>query len=148
MFLRESNPLRPAPIRNRDNAFFWDGAIQQELRIQRCNNCGQMQHPPGPMCPGCLGTDMGYTIASGQGQLYSWIIPRYPAVPMFEEGFIVALVNLKEGVRVLSNLCGIEPEEITSGMEVDVFFADTQEQGKVPQFRPRRTESHPSSKPC
>ncbi|WP_238947033.1 Zn-ribbon domain-containing OB-fold protein [Seongchinamella unica] len=91
---------------------------------------------------------MGYTIASGQGQLYSWIIPRYPAVPMFEEGFIVALVNLKEGVRVLSNLCGIEPEEITSGMEVDVFFADTQEQGKVPQFRPRRTESHPSSKPC
>ena len=131
-------PLRPAPNRNRDNAFFWDGANTQELRIQSCQACGHLQHPPMPMCPQCHGTDMGFTCVSGKGELYSWIIPRYPNHPAFEEGLIVALVNLDEGVRILSNLCEVEPEDIEQGMAVELFFADTEGDQKVPQFRPAR----------
>lgn len=134
--MSDDKQLRPAPIRKRDNAFFWDGARQEELRVQQCNSCGHLQHPPGPMCPQCLGVDMGYGVLSGKGKVYSWIIPRYPQVPMFEEGLIVALVNMDEGVRLLSNLCGIAPHDIVADMEVEAFFVDAQDGEKIPQFRP------------
>lgn len=130
--------LRPAPMRKRDNDFFWDGAKAQELRIQECNNCKQLQHPPVPMCPNCLTTDRGYRVVSGKGKVYSWIAPRYPATPNFEEGFIVALINLDEGVRIISNLCEVELDDIYTDMEVELFFVDAAEAEKVPQFRPEQ----------
>ncbi|TXS95835.1 nucleic acid-binding protein [Parahaliea maris] len=129
-------PLRPAPIRKRDNLFFWDGAKLEELRIQKCNCCGKLQHPPGPMCPQCLETDMGYQVCVGRGRVYSWIIPRYPELPMFSSDLVVALIELEEGVRILSNICDVAHEDIRQGMEVELFFAATQDDGKVPQFRP------------
>ena len=128
--------LRPAPIRKRDNNFFWDGAILEELRIQKCNCCGELHHPPGPMCPECLETDMSYEVSQGRGKVYSWIIPRYPELPMFGSNLIVALIDMEEGVRILSNLCDVSIEAIHQGMEVELFFAETQGGGKVPQFRP------------
>lgn len=134
----DSPTLRPAPIRKRDNTFFWDGTRVEELRIQQCQRCDHLQHPPGPMCSCCQGTDMGHAVVSGKGTVYSWIVPRYPEIPLFEPGLIVALIDLEEGVRLLSNLCEVSLEDVHSGMQVELFFAQTQGEDKVPQFRPAR----------
>jgi uncharacterized OB-fold protein len=79
---------------------------------------------------------MDYAVVSGKGKVYSWIVPRYPEMPMFEEGLIVALIDLEEGVRLVSNLCEVTQEDIHSGMAVELFFAQTDSEDKVPQFRP------------
>ena len=129
---------RPAPTVSRDAAFFWEGAKQSELRIQSCNACGELHHPPRPMCNACLATDMGYQVMSGRGTVYSWIKPVHPPLPMFDEGFIVTLVDLEEGPRLMSNLCEIEFEDVRKGMAVEVFFVPAQDGFMLPQFRPVR----------
>ena len=131
-------PTRPAPAISRDSAFFWEGANEEELRIQQCNACKALHHPPRPMCNECLAIDMGYAIMSGKGKVYSWIKPVHPPMPMFEPGYVVALVNLEEGPRLMSNICEIPFEDITSEMPVEVFFVPAQGGQKVPQFRPAR----------
>jgi uncharacterized OB-fold protein len=122
----------------RDSLFFWEGAKQDELRIQQCNACKALHHPPRPMCNECLATDMGHRVMSGRGKVYSWIKPVHPPMPMFEAGYVVALVNLEEGPRLMSNICEIPSEDITNEMPVEVFFVPVQGGYKVPQFRPAR----------
>ena len=131
-------PTRPAPAMTRDSLFFWEGAKQDELRIQQCNACKALHHPPRPMCNECLATDMGHRVMSGRGKVYSWIKPVHPPMPMFEAGYVVALVNLEEGPRLMSNICEIPFEDITNEMPVEVFFVPVQGGYKVPQFRPAR----------
>lgn len=134
--MSENEPKRPAPSIRRDSIFFWEGAKQEELRIQQCNGCGTLHHPPRPMCNECLATDMGHRVVSGRGVVYSWIKPVHPPMPMFDEGMVVALVNLDEGPRIMSNIREIEFADITQGMPVEVFFERVQGGHKVPQFRP------------
>ena len=131
-------PTRPAPTVRRDAVFFWEGAKRDELRIQRCNACGTLHHPPRPMCNACHATDMGHRVMSGRGKVYSWIKPVYPPMPMFDEGLVVALVNLDEGPRIMSNIREIAFEDITRDMPVEVFFEPVKDGFKVPQFRPVR----------
>ena len=110
-----TSSLRPAPTVTRDSEFFWEAAKQQRLCVQKCNACGALQHPPRPMCPSCHAVDMGSQDLSGRGSVYSWTVPRYPPLPMFDEGLIVALIDLDEGVRLLSNIHGIAHEAIVQG---------------------------------
>lgn len=136
--MSEQEPTRPAPTVRRDAIFFWEGAKQEELRIQQCNACGVLHHPPRPMCNECHALDMGYRVMSGRGRVYSWIQPVHPPLPMFDEDLVVALVNLDEGPRIMSNIKGIAFEDITADMPVEVFFEPAQDGFKVPQFRPVR----------
>lgn len=129
-------PLRPAPNVDRDNAFFWEGARMGELRVQECRPCGRLHHPPVPMCPDCLATDMGHRVVSGRATVYSFIKPVYPPLPMFGEDLIVALVDLEEGPRLITNLRGVALEDVTPGMPVEVDFEDAADDHRVPVFRP------------
>ena len=61
-----------------DNRFFWEGVAQRELRIQRCNACQRLQHPPGPMCSGCHGLDLGFVRSQGRGSVYSFVVRAPP----------------------------------------------------------------------
>ena len=98
---------RPKPAVTHDNRFFWEGVAQRELRIQRCNACGRLQHPPGPMCPACHGLDLGYAALAGTRDpstaSSSRIIRRFR--PSRCPNLIV-LVELEEGTRIVSNLVG------------------------------------------
>ena len=84
-----------------DNSFFWAGTAAGELRIQRCASCGALRHPPGPMCPAC-GTpgDGGYVVAAGTGEVFSYVVHHHPPVPGKTAPFVVALVQLPEGVQI------------------------------------------------
>ncbi len=117
---KKDSGTRPAPPIGRDNAFFWEGVEAGELRIQKCNGCGVLRHPPGPMCDRCGSTDQGYVVASGRGVVYSHVTHHYPPLPGVELPHVVLLVELEEGVRVVSELAS--PAAVHVGMPVEVRF--------------------------
>lgn len=123
-------PPRPEP----DDAYFWDGVAEHQLLLQRCADCGELRHPPGPMCGNCHSTEWDTQPATGRAQLHAWIQSQHPtqrdAAPR-----VVALVDLEEGVRFLSNLSGAELPDIANGMAVELFFAEV-DGVLLPQFRP------------
>ena len=125
------------PVTDDDNRFFWRGVEEGRLLVQRCSACGELRHPPGPMCPSCLSLDWEAEEVSGRGAVYSWVVSHHPTEPDAEPR-VVVLVDLEEGVRLVANLQGLAWAEVTNDLPVEVFFAPVA--GVVlPQFRPRAT---------
>ena len=108
--------LRPAV--NRDTAFFWEGTRAGELRIQRCEDCGALRHPPGPLCTGCGSTRRGHVVADGHGTVYSFVVHHHPPVPGKRLPLVVLLVELDEGVRMLGELHDVDPADVAIGRRV------------------------------
>src|SRR5437667_2502624 len=127
---------RPRPVVNDDNAFFWEGVERGELLIQRCSSCGRLRHPPRPMCPHCQSLEWDTVVASGRGTVYSFVVPHHPQVPAFEYPYVVALVELEEGTRLVSNVIDVDPADVTVGMPVEVSFVAVDDELTLPLFRP------------
>ncbi|NIB38011.1 hypothetical protein HBA55_00360 [Pseudomaricurvus alkylphenolicus] len=127
---------RPDPMYTAESAFFWEAAERGELMAQQCQGCQQYLHPPRPMCPECLSMDLQPTQLSGRGKVYSVCSPQYPQIPAFDYPLLTALIDLEEGIRLLSNLVDVELESVQPGMPVEVCFAATVGGRAVPQFRP------------
>ena len=127
---------RPRPGRSRDNDFFWEGVEARELRIQRCAGCGKLRHPPGPMCPSCHSLEWDFVRASGRGRLFSYVVAHHPPIPPFEYPNLIALVELEEGTRLVSNLVGVAPGKAAIGMPVEVTFTQVDPELVLPLFRP------------
>jgi uncharacterized OB-fold protein len=123
------------PQTNRDTEFFWEGTKQDELRIQRCNACGALRHPPGPSCPACHAVDRSYVVSSGRGTVFSYVVHRHPPVPGRELPILIALVDLEEGTRLLAELVDCEPEDVEVGMPVEVGFHQVDDDLTLPVWR-------------
>ena len=127
---------RPAPAIGRDNAFFWEGVEAGELRIGTCNACGQLHHPPQPICRSCGKADMGFTVSTGKGVVYSHVTHHYPKLPGVETPHTVILVELEEGVRLVSEWAkGFEPETTYVGQCVEVAFTPVPGGALRPTFK-------------
>ncbi|MFD0682915.1 OB-fold domain-containing protein [Actinomadura fibrosa] len=127
-------PLRPAI--GPDTAFFWDGVQAGELRIQRCADCGTLRHPPGPMCPSCHSLNRDHVVASGNGEVYSYVVHHHPPVPGRTPPYVVAVVELEEGVRIVGNVNGCAPEDVRIGMPVRLAFERMDDDLTLPQWIP------------
>jgi hypothetical protein len=127
---------RPAPIVTEDSAAFWDAADQGRLVAQRCAACGRLRHPPRPMCPECNSLDVEVVELSGRGVVYSYALLHHPQHPAFEYPVLAVLVDLDEGIRIVSNLVGVEPDDVSIGIPVRVEFVATDGEHHVPVFRP------------
>jgi hypothetical protein len=125
------------PARSRDTEYFWAGLAAGELRIWRCGRCGLLRHPPGPMCPRCRATEPEYQVSAGLGEVYSYVVHHHPPVPGRTPPFVVALVELAEGVRMLGELYGIEPERAEVGLPVRIDFDRVDNELTLPAWRPR-----------
>ena len=126
--------LRPRPAITRDNEFFWRGVQDGKLLIQRCS-CGRLRHPPGPMCPVCHSLEWDPVEASGRGTVYSFVVAHHPPIPPFEYPNVIALVELAEGTRIVSNLRDVEPGEVEVGMPVRADFVELEEGRNFLQFK-------------
>ncbi|TWP54137.1 DNA-binding protein [Lentzea tibetensis] len=135
----EAKPVVSTPVIkpaiNRDTEYFWEGTRAGELRIQRCGGCGLLRHPPGPMCPECGATKPKYLVSEGRGEVYSYVVHHHPRVPGKEVPFVVALVELEEGVRMLGELTGAA--EVRVGLPVEVVFTKVDDELTMPSWRPR-----------
>jgi uncharacterized protein len=129
-------PTRLKPVVTLDIKFFWDGCAREELLAERCTGCRKFRFPPRPMCPHCHSLEREHVKLSGRGSVYSWIRPQHPRPVGFDEPPIVALVQLEEGFRIVSNLYGVDFDKVRAGMPVEAFFVPTVGNRKVPVFRP------------
>lgn len=126
---------RIAPASTPDTEFFWNGLRENKLLIQRCGGCRQLRHPPRPMCPHCRSLEWEAIESSGRGTVYSYVVPHEPKFPFFEYPFVVVLVELEEGVRLVSNLTGIDPSEVTPGLPIEVYYQSFDDGLVLHQFR-------------
>ena len=136
------------PMVNRDSQFFWDGTRERELRIQRCNACGVLRHPPGPACPACGAFDRGYVVAGGEGTVFSYVIHRHPPVPGKELPIVLALIDLDDpplaegsvpaggapSVRMVGEVAGVDEVAIGDRLKVDWNIID--DELTLPIWRP------------
>lgn len=127
---------KPVPTIYPETQFYWDGAKEGKLLLNRCIACDTPYFPPRPFCPACGSRDVDVIEASGRGRLYSYVISHLPA-PGYEPPYVVAVVELEEGVRMVSNILDIpaDPDALELDMALEVAF---EERGAVtvPQFRP------------
>ncbi|MFD7064107.1 bifunctional MaoC family dehydratase N-terminal/OB-fold nucleic acid binding domain-containing protein [Streptomyces sp. NPDC059906] len=133
--------LRPRPAINRDNAFFFDGAKEHRLLIQRCAACSVLRHPPGPCCPECNSLEWDTVEASGRGHVYSYVVNHHPRHPAFDFPLLVAVVELAEGTRLITNLTGVAPDDVEIDMPVVLDWLDADPDLTLPVFRPAPTEA-------
>lgn len=130
---------KPVPAPDVESARFWRGCRDGTLLIQRCGGCGRPRFPPSGMCPHCRSTAHDWMAASGRGTVFSWIVVVHPVpkeVYRDDVPYVVALVELEEGVRMPTNIIGCDPQAITADMAVEVVFDQVADDLVLPRFRP------------
>lgn len=128
---------RPVPGISEETKPFWEALKAGRLTIQRCRACDHRQHYPRPFCLSCLSEDLEYVPASGEGRIYSYTWNHRPADPYFADKvpYAVALVELPEGVRLLTNLLDSPPEAVRIGAAVELVVTRVNEEISLPLFR-------------
>ncbi|MGE0152033.1 MAG: Zn-ribbon domain-containing OB-fold protein [Reyranellaceae bacterium] len=127
---------RPDPL----TAPYWEGARQGRLLIQRCLSCGQRWHPPAPFCPACQSDRYAWEAVSGRGTVFSFTVVHHAAhvAVAGKVPYLVALVELEEGVRLVANIRNCPMQDVSIGMKVGVAFEPLTPEITLPQFQPRR----------
>ena len=130
---------KPLPVPSELSAPFWEACRRHELVIQRCQNCKALRFPPAILCPECLSEATEWQKVSGRGKIFSFVVFHRVYHPAFEADipYTVALVELEEGPRLISNIVGCRPEQVTCDMPVEVVFEDATPKVTLPKFRPR-----------
>lgn len=131
---------RPLPEPTPETQHFWDGCREGELRLQRCNACSTSYFPPRGFCPNCGSRDVSVYTASGKATLYSYIINHRPRPDFGEDPHSIAVVELEEGPRMMTNIvdCPQTPEALQLDMPLEVTFEQASETISLPKFRPAK----------
>jgi uncharacterized OB-fold protein len=127
---------RPLPHATEISQPFWDGCRRQELLIQQCRACGRHVFIPQAFCPHCLATGLDWIRAAGTGSVVTFTVVWRPQTPAFEVPYVIAVVQLDEGVDLLTNLTDVTPEQVAIGMRVEVRFVDVAPEATLPFFAP------------
>jgi uncharacterized protein len=119
------------------NAHFWQGGADGFLRVLRCQSCGTYLHPPSPACWSCRSMEVAPEALSGRGVVYAYTVNHYRWLPDMEPPYVVAEVDLveQEGLRLMTNIVECPLDEVRTGMEVQVVFAQ-HDDVYIPLFRP------------
>lgn len=130
---------RPLPEINEVSKVFWEAAKNHKLMFQRCEKCGKNIFYPKNICPDCFSSNLEWIESSGKGTIYSHTTCYSNVAPGFESEapYIVAVVDLEEDVRILTNIVGCDPEGVKCDMPVEVTFEKISSEISLPKFRPR-----------
>jgi len=134
-----AEPARARPKPTPETRHFWEGTRLNELRLQRCDACAHVYFPPRPFCSACGGRKVSVFKASGRGKLYSYVIHHRP-VPGFTPPYSIAVVELEEGPRMMTNIVGCPqtPEALELDMKLEVSFQKLDDEITLPLFRPAK----------
>ncbi len=133
-----SETTKPVPVPNEDTQVYWNGCRDHRLLLQRCRACGRHRFYPRMLCLHCSSTDTEWVEASGRGHVYTYsVIHRAPS-PAFKTDtpYVLAIVELEEGVRMMTNICGCSPSDVHIGMPVRVVFEPMTAEIILPKFVP------------
>ena len=129
---------KPLPIPSEDTAYFWERCRTGELCLQRCRDCGRAQFYPGAVCRGCLSAALEWVRAGGRGEVYSYTVVHRAPTADFQADvpYVVAVIELAEGVRLVSQVVGCPAGQVRIGMPVEVVFERASDEIMLPKFRP------------
>jgi uncharacterized OB-fold protein len=133
------NVAKPVPRPAPESKPFWAAAARHRLEVQYCSACSKPWFPPSLYCPHCLSAEHAWREVSGRGSVFSFVIFDRVYHPAFagDVPYAVALVELEEGPRMITNILGIPPEDVRCDMPVEVVFKTVSDELSIPCFRPR-----------
>ena len=133
---------KPIPLKTEDNHPYWDAADKHELALQKCNDCGQYAHPPGPSCAKCGSQNVSWEKLGKDvsAKLYTYVISYRPFLPGFQHDLplIIAQAQLDQApeVKIMCNLLECDAKNIYIGMPVKMTWQDITEDRALPQWVP------------
>lgn len=130
-------PTLPLPVANADSLPYWNAAREKRLLIRKCNACGQLHFMPRYLCPTCWSDQLEWVQAKGTGSIHSFTVIRRAPLNCFASRvpYVVALIDLDEGPRMVANVQGDDALSVQIGDRVEVIFEDRGEGAMVPQFK-------------
>ena len=137
--MSEKRYTKPLPRIDEESRGFWEALARHELYFQRCRACGTKRFYPRALCTECLSPATEWVRASGGGTVYTFTVTHQNQAPGFREElpYVLAVVELEEGVRMMTNIVGCAPETVRIGMPVEVLFDDVTPDVTLAKFRPR-----------
>ena len=130
----------PLGVPGPDEAPFWAACQSRELRIQRCSACGLHRHPPGPICSRCRSEATEWRLVPGTGSVFTYTIVQHAAHPALKQAvpYNVSIVLLDDAdtVRLISNVVGVAPEQMSIGLRVKIVWEEAAEGRILPRFAP------------
>ena len=129
---------KPLPQPNADTKPFWDGCREHQLRFQKCQSCHHVRWPPSLICPMCYSYDTEWIVANGKGRVYTFAIYHQAYHKAFANDlpYVTAIIELEEGLHLLSNIVDCSPEKVRCDMPVAVIWDDISDEFSLPRFRP------------
>lgn len=129
---------KPIPVIQPWSEGFWKGTKEHKLLIQECNECKVKIFYPRKACPKCWSSDLGWTEARGKAKVYTYTIMKDMVEAKFQPDlpYVLAIVQLEEGVNMMTRIVECDPEEVTFDMDVEVVFKDITDECSLPLFRP------------
>ena len=129
---------KPLPRVDEESRGYWEALARHELYFQRCRSCATKRFPPRAVCPVCLSSSTEWVRASGKGTVYSFTVTHQNQAPGFRESlpYVLAVVELAEGPRMMTNVVGCAPDEVRVGMAVEVEYEDVTAEITLAKFKP------------
>jgi uncharacterized OB-fold protein len=129
---------KPIPVPSAEAQPYWDGLRDRKLLMPRCDACGKYWFPPSLLCPHCNATKWTWASTSGHGRIFSYVVYHRVYHPGFadEVPYAVAVIELDEGPRMISNVIGIVPDKLVCDMRVEVVYQPITETITLPKFKP------------
>ncbi len=126
----------PLPEPTQDSQPYWDGLKRHKLLFQRCVSCGTIRHYPRPMCATCHSMELEWIESRGHGHVHSWAVTHHAFHPSVKDRlpYVMAMVDMEEGVRVNAPLRGCAPEDVSVGLGVSIAFEDVTPDVTFPAF--------------
>lgn len=139
MMAERAASKKPIPRIDEESRGHWEACRRHQLRIQRCRGCGTFRYHPRTICPECLSSEVEWVLSSGRGTVYTFTVTHQNQAPGFREDlpYVLAYVELEEGVLLLTNVVDCAPAAVSIGLPVEVVFEDVSDEVAVPRFRPR-----------
>jgi uncharacterized OB-fold protein len=126
----------PVPVANADSLPYWNAARERRLLIRKCSACGALHFMPRYLCPSCWSDKLEWVQSRGHGVVHSFTVIRRAPAPAFAAlvPYVIALIELDEGPRMMANVVGEGALEVHIGDSVDVTFEDRGDGAMIPQF--------------
>lgn len=135
-----TDQAKPLPTLSDDNRPFWQATKKNELRMQQCLDCRHIRYPINHVCPRCLSDKAEWKQLSGRGEVFSYIVFHQVYHPGFAKDvpYNVAMIQLEEGPRMISNVVGVPVDQVKVGDKVEAVFDPVTEDITVPRFSLRK----------
>ncbi len=128
---------KPLPTIAGETKPYWDACRQGRLLLQKCDRCDEYQFYPRGICANCWSSDIRWVESSGKGAVWTFTVTYQNRTPGFSDSpYVLALVELEEGVKMFTNIVECDPAQVKIGMPVEVTFARATDQISVPFFKP------------